>query len=248
MKKALDIRRVLEIGGLVAGVVLVAFGITAIVMGASGRSTVQSNLKQEYIFGSDDMTPQGIVPGVKEVLASQKKTAAAQAKAGIPLSDRLTFTEVSAPSCSVAGKEVDNGSRARCFAQYMRIHALESSSGLTYAQMGRFVAKPDAPVKSTDFNGGTSDPKYALTDPKTKQPVSNGARNTWVTETALTSALNLAYTAEQISLFGVVVGVALLLSGIGFLILAIAAFHRRVPATAKEKAERLIPAPGGPKV
>jgi hypothetical protein len=36
----------------------------------------------------------------------------------------------------------------------------------------------------------------------------------WVTETALTSALNLAYTASQISLFGIVVGIALLLSGI----------------------------------
>ncbi len=248
MKKGLNIRRVLEIGGLVAGVVLVAFGIAALVMGASGRSTVQSNLKQEYIFGSDDMTPQGIAPGVQEILVSQKKIAAAQVKAGVPASDRFAFRDVSAPSCSVAGQAVDSGSRARCFAQYMRIHALESSGGLTYSQMGRFLAKPNTPAKSTDFAGGTSDPKYALTDPKTKQPVSNGARNTWVTETALTSALNLAYTAEQISLFGIVVGVALLLSGIGFLILAVAAFHRRMPATAKEKAETLIPAPGGPKV
>jgi hypothetical protein len=43
-----------------------------------------------------------------------------------------------------------------------------------------------------------------------------------VTETALTTALNTSYLAEQISLFGVVVGVALLLSGIGFGILALA--------------------------
>ena len=59
----------------------------------------------------------------------------------------------------------------------MRIHALGASSGLTYSQMGQYAAKPDAPVQSTDFNGGTSDPKYAQVDPKTQKPVSNGARN-----------------------------------------------------------------------
>jgi hypothetical protein len=37
----------------------------------------------------------------------------------------------------------------------------------------------------------------------------------------LTTALNTSYMAEQISLFGIVVGVALLLAGIGFGILAI---------------------------
>ena len=59
-------------------------------------------------------------------------------------------------------------------------------------------------------------------DPATNQPISNGARNVWVTETALSTALNTSYMAEQIGLFSVVVGIALLLSGIGFLILALA--------------------------
>jgi hypothetical protein len=36
----------------------------------------------------------------------------------------------------------------------------------------------------------------------------------WVTETALTTALNMAYMAEQLALFGIVVGVALLLAGV----------------------------------
>ena len=53
-------------------------------------------------------------------------------------------------------------------------------------------------------------------------PVANGARNLWVTETALTTALNTAYMAERISLFSIVVGIALLISGIGFGILAVA--------------------------
>ena len=51
--------------------------------------------------------------------------------------------------------------------------------------------------------------------------MNNGRRDLWVTYTALTTALNTSYMASQIALFGLVVGIALLLSGIGFLILAI---------------------------
>ncbi len=233
MKGKLTLARILEAGGIVSAIVLVAFGITAILLGADGRATVKSNLAQEYIVGTPDMTPEGIAPAIEEIKAAQRKLAAARAKAG---AEPIELTDVSAPSCSVAGKLVNNGERARCFAQYMRIHALEGTSGLVYAQMGRYLAKPDAPLKVTDFNGGTNDPKYAVTDPKTGQPVSNGARNVWVTETALASALNLAYTAEQVSIFGIVVGVALLLSGVGFAIVAVAALHRRVRAEERERA------------
>ena len=62
---------------------------------------------------------------------------------------------------------------------------------------------------------------YAQVDPATGRPVSNGARNMWVTETSLSTSLYLAFAATGISLFGIVVGIALLLSGIGFMILAI---------------------------
>ena len=65
---------------------------------------------------------------------------------------------------------------------------------------------------------GTSDEAAALKDDDGK-PVANAARNTWVTETALSTALNVSYMASQISLFGIVVGIALVLAGIGFLIL-----------------------------
>jgi hypothetical protein len=49
-----------------------------------------------------------------------------------------------------------------------------------------------------------------------------------VTETALSTALNTAYFAEQVALFSIVMGIALLLSGIGFLVLTLR-FLRRVP-------------------
>jgi hypothetical protein len=203
-------RKLFEFGGLVAAVVLVAFGVTAIVMGVNGRSTVQKSLSQELIVGTPDMTPAAIAAEAK--------------KAGLPASIDL-------PKVSVAGKAINNGERARAFAGYMRIHALEATGGLTYAQMGRYIAKPSAPAASTDGQGGTSDPQYALVDPKTKQTVDNGKRNVWVTETALSTALNTSYMAEQLSLFGIVVGIALLLSGIGFAVLAIGGALRN-PETA----------------
>src|SRR5215212_10501423 len=97
-------RKILSIGGFVAAAVLVAFGVAAIVMGVNGRSTVQSSLKQEHIVGSPDMTPALIKQEAK--------------KAGLASS-------VSLPTVSVAGKAIDTGTRARAFASYMRIHALE---------------------------------------------------------------------------------------------------------------------------
>ncbi len=43
----------------------------------------------------------------------------------------------------------------------------------------------------------------------------------WINEVALATALNASYMADKISVFGIVVGIALLLSGIGFAVLAI---------------------------
>jgi len=186
-------RRVLEIGGIVAGVLMIAFGIGALVMGINARSTVSDELKKEQIVGSPDMNPTDIEAAMKE--------------AGLE--------NVAVPSCDVAEQPIETGADARCFAQYMRIHALESSGGATYAQMGRFVAASDPADPK-----GTSDEAAAVKDDAGK-PVSNAARNTWVTETALATALNVSYMAEQIALFGLVVGIALLLAGIGFVILAL---------------------------
>ena len=192
-------RKVFEIGGLVAGAVLIVFGVVAIVMGVNGRSTVNSTIKGEQIVGTPDMTPAGITAAVQE----------------------SGLKNISIPTCSVAGKPVVNGATARCFAQYMRIHALEATGGFVYAQMGMYVAATNAPKSQLTPDGATSNKLYAQIDPATKQPVSNGARNVWVTETALTTALNTSYMASQLALFGIVVGVALLLSGFGFAILAI---------------------------
>jgi uncharacterized membrane protein YidH (DUF202 family) len=206
-------RRLWAIGGFISGAVLIVFGVGALVLGINGYQTVQDELNKEYIVGGSDMSPDEI------------KAAAEEAQ--LPSSINL-------PTCNVVDKEIDTGTEARCFAQYMRIHALESSGGLTYAQMGRFqsAAKPDDPA-------GTSDESAAAKD-ESGQPISNGARNTWVTETALATALNVSYMAQQISIFGIVVGIALILTGIGLVILAFAVFGRTREATAA--AETTAPA------
>jgi hypothetical protein len=201
-------RKILEWGGFAAGAVLVTFGIVAIVMGFNGRSTVSDSLKQEKIVGTSDMTPAAI-----------KDEAT---KAG------LDVNAINLPTVAVAGKAINSGDRARAFATYMRIHALEATGGFTYAQMGRFTAKPNAPKSELAAGGGTDNPQWALTDSATKQPVANHVRDVWVTETALTTALNASYMADRLGVFGIVVGVALLLSGIGFIILAFSVLHRRL--------------------
>jgi hypothetical protein len=212
-----EMRKVFEIGGLVTAVVLIGFGVVAIAMGVNCRSTVQDSLRQEQIIGTPDMTPSAIAPEVTANRSAQTALVAKMKAAGVTVAP----SEMAIPTCSVAGKTVNSGASARCFAEYMRIHTFAGSSGLVYSQMGRFQAKAGAPVKSTDGAGGTSDPKFAALDPVTKQPLDNGRRNTWVTYTALTTALNSSFMASQLALFGIVVGFALLLSGIGFAVLSI---------------------------
>ena len=50
-------KKLLEWGGVAAGIVLIVFGVVAIAMGVNGRSTVGSELKQQQIVGTPDMTP-----------------------------------------------------------------------------------------------------------------------------------------------------------------------------------------------
>jgi hypothetical protein len=204
-------KRFFQMGGVIAGGLLVAFGIGAIAIGFTGRSEVRSDVKREAIVGSADMTPSAIK--------------AEATKAGLK--------NVALPTCTVANKSITTGDDAKCFASYMRIHTLEATGGLTYSQMGRFL----------DKNGKqTNDAAAAAIDPKTKQPVENQARNIWVTETALTTALNTSFFAERVALFSIVMGFALLLSGIGFLVLAYLGVLK-VRSTEETKAKAGAPVP-----
>jgi hypothetical protein len=134
---------------------------------------------------------------------------------------------------TIPGQKVDTGSEAQAFAKIMRHHTLEATGGQTYAQMGQYLDASGKP---------TSDKKAAAVDPKTDKPVANPARQIWVTETALSTALNTAFFAESVATFVIVMGFALLIAGVGFLVLT--AFALRGPAKAtKPRLTGTSPAP-----
>ena len=207
LRKGVVVRKFLEIGGCIAAVVLIAFGVGAVYTGLNARGVVQDTLAQENIVGTPDMTPTAIKAEAKQ--------------AGLDVS-KLTF-----PTLAVAGKDINSGDRAHAFAGYMRIHALEATGGLTYAQMPRYA---------TADGKGTNDPAQAVQ--VNGQPQDNGARQVWITETALATALQSSYMADQLSLFGLVTGIALLLSGIGFGILVLSGVLRNREDAVKPSAER----------
>jgi hypothetical protein len=160
-------KRLFAYGGIAASVVLIAFGIGSIVIGATGVDQVRDNLARENIVGT--------------------------------------------PDSSIPDQKVDTGSEAKAFADVMRMHALEATGGQTYAEMDRFIDEDGNP---------TSDEEQAATGPN-GQPVDNPLRQLWVTETALSTALNMAFFAERVAFFSIVMGVALVLTGIGFLVLTL---------------------------
>jgi hypothetical protein len=184
-------RKLFEYGGWIAGAVLIAFGVVAIVMGVNGRNEVRDALAAQKITAGDDAA---------EITNGKLQP----------------------------GEAITTGAEAKQFARIMEFHTLETTEGKRYAEMGRFL---------TPSGEDTSDEAAAAKTPDGR-PVENGLRNMWVTETALTTALNMSYMAEQLSLFGIVVGVALLLTGIGFLVLAIGGALGKVEATAPEVSPR----------
>ena len=180
------LRRVAWIGGLIAGILLIVAGAAWIYIGADSRNEVHDTITREQITGSPDMSPEGIAPGIEA--------------AGI---------EVDPPDCDVAEKLIDSGDRARCFAEYMRIHALEGTGGRTYSEMGRFL----------DPSGEEVNTEQEAAKGPNGRPVPNPARELWVSERALATGLELAYVGEQVSLFSIATGILFVVIGIGLLVM-----------------------------
>jgi hypothetical protein len=117
----------------------------------------------------------------------------------------------------------------------MNVHALEATGGLVYSEMPRYA---------TADGKGTNDPALALK--QNGKPVDNAARDIWVQETALATALNASYMADQTALFGVVVGIALIMAGFGFAVLAIGGALRNPDGIfSSRKKEKPASVPGG---
>jgi len=175
--------KLLQYAGIAASVVLIAFGLGAVVIGLDARARVGTELAREQIVGTPDST--------------------------------------------IPGQLVDTGGEAQAFAKVIRKHTLEATEGKTYAEMPRLL---------TATGQGTDDEAAAAKDPKTGEAVANPARNIWVTSTALTTALNTAYFAESMATFAIVMGFALLLTGIGFLVLTLRLLRR--PGVTEQTVER----------
>ena len=142
--------------------------------------------------------------------------------------ENITFGSIEDPAVAEhapdwAGEPVDTGRKALAQAEIMREHTLSNTGGLTYAEMGRFQSADDPGDPR-----GTNDPEAAAQD-ESGEPISNSARNIWVTETALATALDMGFMSEMLSIFSIVVGIALLLTGIGLVLLAYAVFGRLWP-------------------
>ena len=142
---------------------------------------------------------------------------------------------VGTPDSSIPGQKVDTGSEAHAFAAVMRKHTLEATGGQTYAEMDRFLDASGKP---------TSDEAQAATDPKTGEPVENPARNIWISSTAFQTALNTAYFAESITTFVMAIGGALLLIGIGFLVLTVRLLRTRTETEPVVPPAAAVPAAG----
>ena len=135
---------------------------------------------------------------VRDEIAAQKITATPDA--GEITGGKLT-----------PGQEIKTGADAKAFADVMEHHALEATKGQYYAEMGRFLTADGTPTNDEAAAAKTAE----------GQPVENGLRNLWVTETALTTALNTSFFAERVAVFSIVMGAALLLTGIGFFVLTL---------------------------
>jgi uncharacterized membrane protein len=206
--------RFFKYAGIFASALLIVIGVGLVGVGSSAQSTVKDNLAQEHITGTPDMSPAGITAAIKE----------------------SKLAGITVPTCSVADKPINDGASAKCFASYMRIHALEATGGRTFSQMGQFL---------TAGGKETNDKTQAAVDPKSGQPMPNAARNVWVTQTALGTALNTSYFASSVGLFSIVVGIALLLIGIGLLVLT-ARWMREPKAAASTKPTPIAPVAPAP--
>src|SRR5215213_2978531 len=150
-------------GGIVASIILIAFGIGAIYAGLDGRDRVRDDLAAEKIVGTPDST--------------------------------------------IPNQKVDTGKEAEAFAAVTRKHVMAATGGKTYSELPRAVYKdsgkpvPDDQAEKLLASG---------------EAINNPLRDLWLNQISLSTALNTAYFAESVSLFAIVMGFALLLTGVGF--------------------------------
>jgi len=142
--------------------------------------------------------------------------------------DELVAQNIVTPDdASIPGVVVSNAAEAESMADIIDVHARESTDGLTYSEMGRFMTPDGDPA-------GTSDEAAALKGADGK-PVANPLRNTAFQASALRTSLYtsvMAFNVADLVLgLGLMIGVlGLAVGGLGVALggLAIPAFARRL--------------------
>ena len=118
----------------------------------------------------------------------------------IALENIVTPADASIPNTPVSGPLT-----LLAQAKVIRKHMLTMSGGKTYAEMSRTVQKLD------------SDGALVFNEDGSPLMIPNEARNTWITATTLTTALNLGILAYAFSAFIVVIGFMSILEGVIFI-------------------------------
>lgn len=107
---------------------------------------------------------------------------------------------------------------ALSMAEVIQRHALDSSGGLTYAEMGRFATPDGDPA-------GTSNRDEALLD-DAGNPVPNRARETQLTASGLYTSLSLSAMAIGLSYGAIILGIGVtvlgvVIAGLGYALLGL---------------------------
>jgi len=127
---------------------------------------------------------------------------------------------------SIPNARVDDVATARSMADIIDHHAQDSTSGLTYSELGRFMAADGDPA-------GTSDEAAALVGADGK-PVPNGLRNVAFQAASLRTSLYTSVMAFEVSNLVLGIGVLLLVLGIAVGGVGIALGALVIPALARK--------------
>jgi hypothetical protein len=141
--------------------------------------------------------------------------------------DELIAQNITTPEdATIPNARVDDVQTARSMANIIDVHARESSDGLTYAELGRFMA-------ANGDVAGTSNEADALLDDSGK-PVPNGLRNSAFQASALRTSLYTSVMAFEVSNLVLGIGVLLLVLGIAVSGVGIALGALVIPALARK--------------
>lgn len=120
--------------------------------------------------------------------------------------DELIAQNITTPEdASIPNARVDDVATARSMANIIEEHALDSTGGLTYAEMGRFMTADGDPA-------GTSDESEAVIGADGR-PVANPLRNVAFQASALRTSLFSSVMALEVG--NLVIGLGALLAALG---------------------------------